>query len=327
MASDIGKPAGSTVTVRQDLAEEISVGGDMAPTAAAAAAKAEIEARILAARKWRRDVDQFREGILRDCRRPGFAEVGLYRKPVGRKKNASGEWEEAFAINFSVRFIESALQHWMNVHVTARIGYEDAERALLTVQAIDVERNVGYSTDVMLDKLIERKEVRGGRKARGVRQNSYGDTVYLVEATKDEFRNVVGAERSKLIRDNGQRLLPRDVLEEARAVIERTLTDANAKDPDSAKKKVLDKFASLGISAGMLKEYLGRPIETLSARDLTDLAPVYSGLQDGAFTWADLVRTKTEDGEESADKPKRKTARDTIMETPSFSVPAEPTDK
>jgi hypothetical protein len=290
-------PSGSTVTVRQDLAEEISVGHDMAPTAAAAAAKAEIEARIIAARKWPRDVDQFREGILKDCRRPGFAEIALYRRPVGRKKDATGNWVDAFAINFSVRFIESALQHWCNVHVTARIGYEDAQRALLTVQVIDVQRNVGYSTDAMLDKVIERREVKKGRSVRGVRENSYGDTVYLVDATGDEFRNLMGAERSKLLRDNGQRLLPRDILDEARALIDKTVADETAKDPDAAKKKILDKFAGLGISATMLKDYLGRPVETLTAKDLGELAPLYAGLQQGEFNWADVMRSRNEPAE------------------------------
>src|SRR5262249_13906906 len=88
-------PKGGTVTVRQDLTEEISVGHEIAPTAAAAAAKAEIEARILHALKCPRNVDQFREDSLKDCRRRGFAETALYRKPVGRKKNQeTNKWEE-----------------------------------------------------------------------------------------------------------------------------------------------------------------------------------------------------------------------------------------
>lgn len=298
-------PASSIVTVRQDLNEVIDVGQagqDVSVSAAAAAAKAEIEARIIAARKWRRDVDMFREGLLKDCRRPTFAEIALYEKPVGRKRNAAtGQFEENFAVNFSIRFIENALQHWGNVHTTARITGEDAERVLLTVQVIDVERNVGYATDATIDKLVERKELKGGRRARGMRQNSYGETVYLVEATKDEIRNLIGAERSKLLRDNGQRLLPRDILDEARAQIDRVTADENAKDPDSAKKKVLDRFATLGISAAMLKKYLERPIETLTAEDLKGLASLFNGLKEGEFTWAEVLRKRAEAAEKSGE--------------------------
>jgi hypothetical protein len=310
---------GGTVTVRQDLTEEITVGADLAPSAAAAAAKAEIEARIIAARKWRRDVDQFREGILKDCRRPKFADIALYEKPVGKKQNPqTGEWEQAFAVNFSVRFIEDALQHWTNIHVTARIGYEDSDRALLTVQVIDVERNVGYSTDAMLEKIVERRSIPKSRQHRGMRENSYGDMVYLVSATKDEFRNVIGAERSKLLRDNGQRLLPRDILDEAREAIEKTLADETAKDPDSAKKKILDRFSqALGISATMLKEYLDRPLETLTPKDLQDLGVLFNGLKEGDFTWADVMRTKNEPAEGEGGKPSaeapRQKLRDKVM--------------
>jgi hypothetical protein len=318
---------GSTVTVRQDFAEELSVGSDLSAVAAAAAAKAEIEARIVAARKWRRDDDLFREGILKSCRRPMFADIALYQKPVGRKKNADGKWEDAFVVDFSIRFIESALQHYGNVHIVSRIGYEDTDRALLTVQVIDVERNVGYSTDAMLEKVVERKEVKAGRKALGMRENSYGDTVYLVEATRDEFRNVMGTERSKLIRDSGKRLLPRDILDEARLVIDRTLADENARDPDAAKKKVLDRFAGLGISATMLKEYLERPIETLTVKDLNELGVLHNGLKEGDFSWSDVTRTKHEPAEGGGETspqggPKRSKLRDKVMALKPEGTPA-----
>lgn len=310
----VTKPSGSTVAVRQDLAEEITVGHEIAPTAAAAAAKAEIEARILAAHKWPRDEDQFREDILKACRRSGFADNALYNKPVGRKKNPeTGNWEEAFATGFSVRFIEAALQHYGNVHIISRIEWETGQQSKLVVGVLDVQKNTGYSTDAVLDKLVERKEVKKGRTVLGMRENSYGDTVYLVEATHDEFRNVMGAERSKLIRDNGKRLLPPDILDECRALIDATLANDNAKDPDSAKKKVLDKFAAIGVSAILLKEYLGRPLETLTAKDVAELAPLHNGLKEGEFTWADVMRAK-EAPAEGEGKSQPEAARSSLRE-------------
>jgi hypothetical protein len=148
-----------------------------------------------------------------------------------------------------------------------------------------------------------------------------------VEATKDEFRNVMGAERSKLIRDNGMRLLPRDILDECRELIDKTLDDENAKDPDSAKKKVLDKFGALGISASMLKEYIGRPLETLGAKDLSELAPLHNGLKDGDFTWADVMRAKEAPAE--GEKPKdpgapRPTLKETMMSKPQAQAQPQP---
>lgn len=321
--------AGSSMTVRDTtLANEVSVSGDMAPTAAAAAAKAEIEASYVVALRNPRDIDGFRQRILRDCRRPGFADTALYHRPVGRERDpATGEWRDAFAINFSIRFIEAALMAWKNVHTTSRITYEDQDRGLLTVKVLDLESNVAYSTDATIDKLIERKEVKKGRVARGVRENSYGDMVYLLDATKDEFRNLMGAERSKLIRDNGQRLLPRDILEEARVVIDSTVQNESAKDPDSAKKKIMDKFSSLGITPAMLKEYLdGQPVEGLTLEGLQQLGLLYNGLKEGQYTWPEVMRVKAEaaeaEGDQKLEPAKRERVRDRILNKKTEPPPA-----
>jgi hypothetical protein len=307
------KPGGSTVTVRQDVTDEITVGNEIASTAAAAAARAEIESRIVSARKYPRDVDQFRLDSLRESHRGSFAAISLYNRPVGNGKSA---------IDWSIRGVETFLQYFGNVHVASHIEWETADQVKLVVAVIDVQRNIGYSTDAVLDKLIERKEVKQGRTVRGRRENSYGDLVYLVEATKDEVRNLLGSERSKLIRDNGKRLLPRHILDECREAVDATLADENAKDPDSAKKKVMDKFAGLGISATMLKEYLGRPLETLSAKDLVDLTPLYNGLKEGDFTWVDVMRSKSEPAEGEAKAAASKSLKDRMMSQPK---PEEPT--
>jgi hypothetical protein len=320
---------GGTVSVRHDLAEEITVGNDLSTAAAAAAAKAEIEARILTAKKWRRDEDQAREDILKRCRHPAAAESFLFSKPVGRKKDAEGNWQEERIEDFSIRFVEMAIGYWGNLAVSSRIIYDDPRRALLRVDVVDLQRNSGYSTESMQDKVVERREIKKGRTVLGMRENSWGDPVYLVEATKDEFRNVLGTERSKLIRDNGKRLLPRDLLDEARGLIDRTLADENAKDPDAAKKKVLDRFAGLGISATMLKEYLERPVEALTAKDLTELSALYNGLKESAFTWPEVMRMKNEpaEGEEKPEGAPPKKLRDRIMaqaKEPAAKEPAPP---
>lgn len=280
---------GSTMTVRQDVTgQEITVGREMSPAAAAEAQRAEIEARTATSHQYRRDEDQAREDMLRTARRLGFCETAKYSKPVGGGKRIE---------DLSIRALEAIIQAWTNMYINSRITTEDSEGVLLTVQVLDLQRNVGYSVDARIEKLVERKEVKQGRIVRGRRENSYGDMVYLVEATHDELRNLIGAERSKLIRDNAKRLIPRDLLDEVRAQIDKTLADANAKDPDAAKKKVLDKFAALGISATMLKQYLERPLETLTLKDLEELGALHNGLKEGEFTWVDVMRVKREAAE------------------------------
>ena len=48
--------------------------------------RAQVQARYTLAISKPRDLDQVRQRILKECRRPGFAEVAMYSKPVGRSK-------------------------------------------------------------------------------------------------------------------------------------------------------------------------------------------------------------------------------------------------
>jgi len=299
--------------MRSDMTDEVAISNEKSITAAAAAAKAEIEVRVLTAKKWPRDVNAFREGIMNDCRRPGFAEIALFHKPIGGKE----------IVDFSIRFVESAIQHYQNLHIVDDIVYEDSEQAKLRVSVIDVQHNSSISTVAIVDKLVERKSVKADRKVRGMRENQNGERVYLVEATADEFRNALGSERSKLIRDLSKRLLPRDILDECRELVERTLADANAKDPDAAKKKILDKFRSVGVTVNMLKDYMGRAMETVTAADIADLTTVYNALKDGGATWADIMRTREGEGEQAPDTPAptRSKARDKVMGQEPFTPP------
>jgi len=313
---------GSQIVVRQDLVDEVSVSHDMSVAAAAAEAKAEIEARIIHARKFPRNIDIFDEAVCKDCKRSTFADVALFRKPVGKKKNEeTGKWEQAHAVDFSIRFVETALQHYQHIHVTSRVSYDDADKAKIIVGVIDVQNNVGYSQESIVEKLVERREVAKGRKIRGMRQNTYGDTVYLVDATKDEFRLAVGAERSKLIRDQGKRLLPRDILDKAREIIEATLAAATVQDPDAIKRKLIEGFAKVGVSVSMLIEYLGQPLDALTPKDVAELRVLWNGLRDGEFTWAEVLRAKEEPAEGEPEQPKK--LRDRILSKPTGEAPKE----
>ena len=308
---------GTSVAVRTGLEEEITAGYELAPAADAAAAAREVETRILTAKKWPRSVEKFREDILHSCKRPGFANIALFTKPVGRERDENGQWVDKEVTDFSIRFIETALQYYGNVHVASKVPFENDKQAKIAVGVLDCQHNTGYMQEAIVPKLVERRSVKAGRKSHGTRINSYGDEVHLVEATDAEFRNAFGAERSKLIRDLGKRLLPRDILDEARTQIDLTLADETAKDPDAAKKKVLDKFAAVGVSATDLIAYLKRPLESLTVKDLQELGKLYNALKEGEVSWAEVVRPP---GPQPAGA-QRPTARDRVMGQASFLDP------
>ena len=304
-------PAGA-LTVRDTVTGvEATALGDLAGSASAAAAAKEIEVRALLAERHPRKLEVFREKLLRYCADPGFAEQALYSRKVGRKQNpVSGEWEDNYAVNFSIRFIEAALAIYKHIYPVTRIVYEDQKRMLINVQVYDAENNVGYSQDSMLPKIVERKDLKD-RVSLGERFNSDGKRIFIVEATRDELRNVFGAERSKLIRDLAQKLMPFHILAEARRAIDAKNAEENARDPEAAKKRVLDRFAAIGVSAEMLLSYMDRSLDLLTQKDLAELTVLFNGLSEGEFTWADVMRIKAApaEGGEPEPQPDSKAAR------------------
>jgi hypothetical protein len=290
-------PAGTSVVREAFDAREIAIGTELA---AGVDFESQLKAAmILAARKPRR-VDVFRLRMLEDCKDLTFAAAALYQKPVGKKKDPkTGEWVQEYAINFSVRFIEAALRAFGNTRVFEWVTYEDAQRAKIHVLVMDVEDNNGYGTDRVIEKVVERRQPQG-RTVRGQRPNSFGDTVFLVDATADEFRNLWGAERSKLRRDNAQRLLPFHILAQCRAQIEKTVADHSIKHPDEARNQVLDAFYALGITPEEIEQYMDKPVKGMLEPDLKELRAIYTGLKEGEYTWAELVRMKAEPAEQAA---------------------------
>ena len=298
MTTDVLKQPAGNVTMRQGLGgQEAQFQGDLAAISAAAAAKAEIEARFSMAMMQPRSYKSARDRIMEDAKRPTTAAIALYHKPQGKKKNAeTGRWEQQFIDGLSVRFLESAIRNWGNMHVVSRITHDDAEKQIIAVGVLDLEANNGYVQDAVIQKTVERSSP-DGRVVRGERENVYGKAVYIVVATEDELRQKVGAERSKLIRDIGQRLIPRELLEEARELIDETVASDMVQNPEAAKKKIFDGFAKLGVTQEALMEYVGRRLEDLPSTEIADLRALYNGLKDHEFTWAEAVKLKNADPE------------------------------
>jgi len=308
--------ATTTTAVRESaLEQEITIGGDMQVAAATEAARAEIEARYIIANKFPRNEDKFYEAIKRDCKRPSFAAVALYTKPVSKDEKIT---------DLSIRFVEGAIRHWRHTDVAIQIIRQDEQSITIRVTVIDLETNNRISREALVPKTVERKYVKKGRRTLGMRENTYGEMVYVVEATPDELRNVIGAEASKLYRDNGKRILPRDVLDECRKLIDQTLADENAKDPDAVKKRMIDGFSELNISPTMLEQYLGHPLDVAAPAEVEDLRKVYTGIKEGTFNWHDLLIALEAEKTGEEQPTRRPSARERIMQQAPFTKPEEP---
>jgi hypothetical protein len=258
---------------------------ETATAAAAAQAKALVEARFIVALRRPRDFDVARERLLKDCRRPSFAAGARYVKPIGKDKN---KWPTGP----SIRFAEAAIRAMTNIAVDTMSVYDDREKRIVRVTVTDLEANATYSLDVTVTKAVERKFIKDGDVVLRSRKNSYGDDVHLIEATDDDILNKQAALISKAIRTLGLRLIPGDLIDECMDIVVQTQRNEDARDPDAARRSLFDGFADLGVGAESLKALLGHNGETLTPAERDTLKGIYRAVRDGETTWREVMEAQ-----------------------------------
>ena len=201
---------------------------DTAATAVAARSRAMVEARYVMAMRNPRNLDQVRSSLLRACERPGFADVAYYRKPVG--KGVEG---------LSIRFAEEAARCLTNLDIQVTTIHDDPETRIIEVNVIDLEANLNSPVSIAMAKTVERRQLRDGQTALRMRTNSGGQVTYLIEATDDELLVKQAALTSKAMRTAILRLLPGDIVAEARARIVAIRHGDAAKDPEGARRRAV----------------------------------------------------------------------------------------
>jgi len=256
---------------------------DPASVAAAEAAKQRIQAAYIMAAQRPRDVDQARIRILAACKRPRFAEKVEYSKPMGGRKIKGP----------SVRLAETALREWGNVLSDQQVVYEDNAVRRVKIYITDLETNAQFTKEISIKKEVERKNSKG-RDVISERTNSYGETVYVVVATDDEMLTKEAALVSKAVRNEGLRLIPTDIIEEALDVAKETLAHRDKADPNAAKRSLLDAFAEYSVMPKDIEKHLGHKVDALSANELQDLRGIFRSMKDEGASWFDLTGDKSE---------------------------------
>lgn len=298
MSTDLAVQHGPVATITQGFGEHsIHTGGQMQSTAIAAREQAVVQARYVVAMQRPRNIDTFRLRILHECKRPGFAAVAMYAKPMG-KKQVNGKWEQQYITGASIRFVESAMQCFGNIYPEATTVYDDAFTRTIRVTVSDLENNYSVTTEVTIRKAVERKgnklkngewEPPAGRDVLGQRLNSYGEPTYLVVATDDEVTVRQNSEISKAMRTAALRIIPRDIVDEAIEQINYTIESGIKEDPDKAKKALLDSFAALSVMPVDVAAYLGHDVSKVSPAQLVTLRKIYSSIKSGETTWAEVM--------------------------------------
>lgn len=288
------------VVMRQEFgASQQTALAETAATAVAAREQAAVQARYIVALQRPRDMDAFRVAILRECKRPGFAVKARYSVPRAGK----------FITGPSIRFIEAAMRCFTNVYPEVATVYDSPAMRICRVSVTDLESNVTYTTEVQINKTVERRGKKGrngenvppeGRTVVMERVNSEGEVVYVVLATDEELLSKQNSLISKAIRTNSQRLLPGDIVDECMDHVVETQRAKDSEDPDAAKRKIMDAFDELGISPSDVSAFLGRRAEVLQPKELVELRAAYTAIKEGSATWNEIMDARGVTGSEQS---------------------------
>ena len=271
--------------------------------AAMVSAKAEVEARFIAAERHPRSWDDVRARALAEAARPSFAAGAIYRVPVGNGQIAEG---------LSIRAAEALHRISGNLLVTRQLAHADAEREVWRVTAIDLETNSGESEEIPVPRLVERRRLKEGQRPVGHRRNAAGETVYLVEADETTMRRKRRGEQARAKRNCILPLIPADIREDFTAAIRSTNARSTQEDPAAARKAIQDAFAGLGVEPSELGAYVGKPLAQLLPLDLVELRSLYVAIRDGHTSWPAAVARRRKATAGDADAPEPGDASDVL---------------
>lgn len=255
---------------------------DPAAVAVGEAVKARIQAQYYVAVNYPRSYEQSRFRILEACGRPSFADKVEYKKPVSSKVTITGP---------SIRFAELALREWGNIDYSNSVLYDDETTRRVSVVVTDLETNTTFSSAIQIEKSVERK-FSTGREVLGERINSYGDKIFIVKATEDELMIKQAALISKALRNEGLRLIPQEIIEEAIDKARETLRTDVSKNISDARLKIVDAFSEIGVQPKNLEEYLEHEISMTTPMEITDLRAIFNAIKNGEAKWGDFVGDK-----------------------------------
>lgn len=283
-------PARSNQIARRDFSSTSMAQGSASTDALVAKARADTEARWIMAMRNPRNLDVVRQDLMEECRRPGFADVATYARPVGKEQDKeTGEWVEKFADGLSIRFAEVAMRCMSNMQCKAQTVYDDVTVRMITVTAVDYQSNATWEIDLTVHKTVERRKLRRNQRAIAERENSFGDRVYLVAATDQEVATKAAAEISKAARTCILRLIPGHLQDEGFLLCRKVAADRDAKDPKAARHRMMDAFGALGVSPTQLEEWLGHGTDAIVPVERDALLKIHSAIKEGEITWAEAL--------------------------------------
>ncbi len=215
---------------------------------------AEAQGRLLIAKRFPRDEAQAFARVMEACSRASLAEVAHYRFP-----RAGGTVEGP-----SIRLAEELARCWGNIAYGLRELSRREGESEMEAYAWDQQTNVVSTQTFTVRHLRDKKG--GAERLRDERD------IYEVTANMG----------SRRLRARILAVLPPDLVDAAVAQCAETMRNGGGKPlPDRIRDMVVG-FSRIGVSAAMLSEKLGKPLDAATPDDLVALRGVFTAIRDNA---------------------------------------------
>jgi hypothetical protein len=223
-------------------------------------AVAEVQAKLIIAKRFPRDPAHAYEQIMQTCKRHAFAEASSYSFPRGGE-TVSGP---------SIRLAEELARAWGNVDFGVRELSQKDGVSEMQAFAWDLETNVISTQNFTV------KHERHTRQ--GVTRLTDPRDIYELTA------NLAG----RRLRARILAIIPPDLVQAAEEECARTLAGGNGVPISDRVKKMVAAFAKFDIQVSHLEKHLGHPLGECTGEELANLTKIHNALRDGMTKPSDV---------------------------------------
>lgn len=240
------------------------IGNGAGDIAVATREQSEVQAAIISAKKFPRNEEAAFAKALKAFERPAMAEEATYSFPRGGS-TVSGP---------SVACAREVARCWGNIRYGFNIIEDTGDSLLVRGWALDLETNARPEMDARFKKLVQRKV-----------NTPEGKITKWVEPDERDLRELVNKHGSILERNCLLKILPKDVVEQmlqvARTTLEKAAAGKLSTNREDTVRKLAVGFERLGVTVAMLEQYLGHPLNVITAAEVASLNEIGAALKDG----------------------------------------------
>ncbi len=218
---------------------------------------AEIQAKMILARNFPRDIDGCIERIKYECKNKELAEKATYEFPRG----------DSVVKGASIRLVECVARHWGNLLSGIKEVSSTEKEATVKAYAWDLETNFAD------EKVFTVPYVRSSKQ--------FGKRQLTDERDRYEAMANMAARRKRACM---QAIIPQFVIDDAVAECQKTLEEGlRGKNIDEVKANMLEAFKAKAewISEADFEIVTGKPFEHISTKDIVKLRNLYNAINDG----------------------------------------------